>query len=103
MTMPGEEPTIGEVGRTLSSFVLDTRERFAQLRASIDVMVTRDLYEAHRTAMQEDIVQLREELRTERERKAADRRMVVAALISAGLSLVVAIVAAALLLALGIK
>ncbi|MGP4092921.1 hypothetical protein [Nonomuraea sp. KM90] len=81
----------------------DTQRRFSELNATIGILVTRDLYEAHRTALLEDIAQLREDLKTERERKAADRRMVVGALIAAGLSLIVAIVAAALLLALGLK
>ncbi|PZG53120.1 hypothetical protein C1I98_06065 [Spongiactinospora gelatinilytica] len=103
MTMPAEEPTIGEVARTLNRFVEDTQRRFSELSTTIHILVTRDLYEAHRSAMQEDIAQLRDELKAERDRKTADRRMVVAALISAGLSLIVAIVAAALLLALGIK
>ncbi|WP_326828980.1 hypothetical protein OIE13_28955 [Streptosporangium sp. NBC_01810] len=104
MTMPAGEATLGEVARTLDRFERSTNARLAEVAASISLMVTRDLYEAHRAAMLDDIAQLRSELKTERECKAADRRMVTAALISAALisaalSLVVAIVAAALLVA----
>jgi hypothetical protein len=101
--MPADEPTLGEVARTLNRFVEDTQRRFSELNATIGILVTRDLYEAHRTALLEDIAQLREELKTDRDRKAADRRMVVGSLIAAGLSLIVTIVAAALVLALGLK
>lgn len=97
--MPPDEPTLGEVARTLDRFVEDTQRRFAELNTTIGILVTRDLYEAHRAAMQEDIAQIREDLKTERDGKRADRRMVVSSLIAAGLSLIVA----ALLLALGLK
>lgn len=112
--MPADEPTLGEVARTLNRFVEDTQRRFSELNATIGILVTRDLYEAHRTAMQEDIRELQAELKaereeraadqkTERESRAADRRMVQGALIAAGLSLIVTVVAAALVLALGLK
>ena len=123
--MPADEPTLGEVARTLNRFVEDTQRRFAELTAdnqrryaelntTIGILVTRDLYEAHRTALLEDIAQLRDELKAEREgraadkktdqdSRAADRRMVQGALIAAGLSLAVTLIAAALVLALGLK
>lgn len=103
VTMPADEPTLGEVARTLGRFADDTRTRFAELNSTISLMVTRDLYEAHRAAMQDDIKDLQAELKAERERKSADRRMVVSSMVAAGLSLIVTIVAAALLLALGLK
>lgn len=112
--MPADEPTLGEVARTLNRFVEDTQRRFAELTAdnqrryaeltaTIGILVTRDLYEAHRTALLEDIAQLREELKTDRERKAAERRMVIGSIIAAILSIIVTVVAAALVLALGLK
>ncbi|WP_214322101.1 hypothetical protein [Nonomuraea sediminis] len=101
--MSAGEPTLGEVARTLERFERTTDARFGDLVTSISLMVTRDLYEAHRTEYRDDITQLREELKAEREhvreelkadrdRKASDRRMVVGALISAGLAVVVAII-----------
>ncbi len=112
--MPADEPTLGEVARTLARFADDTRSRFAELNTAIGLMVTRDLYEAHRAAMQEDIRELHAQLKAERDARAADekadrdsraadRRMIQGALIAAGLSLVVTVVAAALVLALGLK
>ena len=101
--MPADEPTLGEVARTLNRFVEDTQRRFAELNTTIGILVTRDLYEAHRTALLEDIAQLREELKGERDRKAADRRMILGAVIAAVLSLIVTIVGTALVLALGLK
>lgn len=123
MTMP-DEPTLGEVVRTLvrierdfgtrlDELQADTQRRFSELNTTIGIFVTRDLYEAHRTAMQEDLKELQAELKAEREaraderkteqdRRAADRRMIVGALIGAALSLIVTITGAALVLALGL-
>lgn len=100
--MPSE-PTLGEVARTLERLELEVSRRLDQLAAAMSQMVTRDLHEAHRAALQEDITELRGELRGERERRAADRRMIVGALLAAGLSLVVTIVGGALVIALGWK
>lgn len=106
MTVTGE-PTMGELARTLERMDhelnrrdVELNRRLAEVAATLSQMVARDLYEAHRTGMQEDINQLREELKTERDRKTADRRMVISAFLAAALSLVVAIVGAALLIAL---
>lgn len=105
--MPADEPTLGEVARTLERFERTTNARFADLQTAISLMVTRDLYEAHRTALLEDMGQLRDEIKAEREarladqkiaddRKAADRRMAVGAFLGAGLAIVVAVVTALL-------
>jgi len=74
--------------------------RLAELAQAVSQMVTRDLYEAHRSAMHDDIAELRGELRAERERRVADRRMVHSALLAAGLSLLVSIIGGALMAAL---
>ncbi|MFI6909868.1 hypothetical protein ACIBKY_52010 [Nonomuraea sp. NPDC050394] len=94
--MSAEDPTLGEVARTLERFERTTNDRFASLATSITLMITRDLYEAHRTALLEDMGQLREDLKQERDRRAADRRMVVSALLAAGLAIVVGILNVAL-------
>jgi Flp pilus assembly protein TadB len=101
--MPADEPTLGEVARTLERFERSTNSRLAELATSISLMVTRDLYEAHRAAMQDDITDIREQLKTEQERRVGDKRSINGAFISAGLSLLVAIVSAALLIAFGLK
>ncbi|MEU4578917.1 hypothetical protein [Nonomuraea sp. NPDC023979] len=112
--MSSDEPTLGEVARTLNRFVEDTQRRFSDLNTTIGIFVTRDLYEAHRAAMQEDIKELQAEMKaeqdrradekkTEQDRRSADRRMAHSALIGAALSLIVTVVAAALVLALGLK
>jgi len=110
VTMP-DEPTLGEVVRTLvrierdfgtrlDELQADTQRRFSELNTTIGIFVTRDLYEAHRSAMQDDIAELQGELRAERERRVADRRMVHSALLAAGLSLLVSIIGGALMAAL---
>lgn len=91
MTMPGDA-TIGEVARTLERFERTTNTRLSELATSLSLMVTRDLYDAHRAAMQDDINEVRAELKADRERKAADRRMVVSAFLAAALAVVVAVI-----------
>lgn len=94
--MPAGEPTLGEVARTLERFEKAANARFAELNAAISLMVTRDLYEAHRQAMERDISELWAELKGEREKRAADRRMVVGTLLTAVLAVVVGILNVAL-------
>ncbi|MBB5137564.1 C4-dicarboxylate-specific signal transduction histidine kinase [Thermocatellispora tengchongensis] len=105
--MPASEPSLGEITRTIERFEADTKARFAELSASMALMVTRDLYEVQRVAMVEDITELREALRAEQEshvaerraeadRRQADRRMVVSALLTAFLSIAAQIIQAAL-------
>lgn len=94
--MSTEEPTLGEVARTLERFERTTNDRFASLATAISLMITRDLYEAHRTALLEDLGQIRDELKREQDRRGADRRMVVSALIAAGLAVLVGILNVAL-------
>ncbi|MCC5580572.1 hypothetical protein IMZ11_33640 [Microtetraspora sp. AC03309] len=98
MTTTGE-PTLYELARTLERMDTELNRRLAEVAQTISQMVTRDLYEAHRAGLVEDIAQLREELKAERDKKTADRRMVVGALLAAGLSLIVTIVGAALVIA----
>src|SRR5690606_9739884 len=94
------EPTLGELARLIERMESEFSRRLAELAQAVSQMVTRDLYEAHRSAMQDDIAELRGELRAERERRVADRRMVHSALLAAGLSLLVSIIGGALMAAL---
>lgn len=87
-----DDATIGEVARTLDRFERTTNSRLTELATSLSLMVTRDLYEAHRAEMRDDISQLRDELKAERDRKVADRRMVVGSFLTASLAIVVAII-----------
>ncbi|MFI6813784.1 hypothetical protein ACIBG7_15290 [Nonomuraea sp. NPDC050328] len=64
-------------------------------------MVTRDLYEAHRTALLEDLSQIREEQKREKDGRAADRRMVLSALIAAALAFVIGILNVAVMNGIG--
>lgn len=93
------EPTLGEVARTLDRIESEFSRRFADLAQSVSLMITRDLYEAHRAAMQDDITDLRTQLTREADRRAADRRMVHGAFITASLSILVTVVGAALVIA----
>jgi len=93
------EPTLGELARLIERMESEFSRRLAELAQAVSRMVTRDLYEAHRNAMQDDIAELRGELRAERERRVADRRMVHSALLAAGLSLLVSIIGGALMAA----
>lgn len=106
MTTAGD-PTLGELARTLERMETEINRRLAEMATTLSQMVMRDLYEAHRAAMQEDIDQLRQELKgvreereRERERQAASRRMVVGAFLAAALSLLVTIISTALMVAL---
>jgi len=101
--MPAGEPTLAELGRTLERMDAELNRRLTEMAATLSQMVTRDLYEAHRTAMQDDINELRAQLQFDRDRRSAERRMVVGAAITAVFSLIVAVVAAALLVALKIN
>lgn len=101
------DPSLGELARTLERMETEINRRLADMATTLSQMVMRDLYEAHRAAMQEDIDQLRqglkdarEEREKERERQAVSRRMVVGAFLSAALSLLVTIIGTALLVAL---
>lgn len=101
-----EEPTLGEVVRTLQRFEAEVSRRLDDLADRFERTVAADVYEAHRQAMLADIAgaksevsELRDELAEEKKERRADRRMYIGSL----LSLVVAVVAAALIVALGLK
>ena len=106
MSQPMGEPTLGEVVRTLERFEQDVSRRLDELKAAFDRAVTADVYDAHRTAMNSridtalaEVAELRTELDAEKRERRADRRIIVAA----ALSLLVAVVGAALIAALGIQ
>jgi len=94
--MTPEQPSLGELARALERLESEVSRRLDQIYAQMSQMITRDLHDAHRAALHEAIAQLREDIRTERERRAADRRMVMSALLTATLSLVVAVLSAAM-------
>src|SRR5690606_9269666 len=85
--MTPEQPSLGELARALERLEAEVSRRLDQIYAQMSQMITRDLHDAHRAALHEAIAQLREDIRTERERRAADRRMVMSALLTATLSL----------------
>lgn len=93
-------PTLGELVRTLERMESELNRRLSEVAQALDNMVTRDLHEAHRTAILDDITEIRDQLKSERERRAADRRMVVGSILTAALSLLVGIVSAAITIAL---
>lgn len=108
--MSADEPTLGELARVLSRFEADMRRRLDELTERLDDMVTKDLYEAHRTAVLDriggvvgDVEQLRQELDKERAERRADRRVIVGSAMGAALSLVVTVISAALIVAFGLK
>jgi len=96
------EPTLGEVMRTLSRIEAEIGRRLADLAERLDQMVTRDAYEEYRAAVSARMQDLDEELRElqasladERRERRADRRMVWGAILGALGALVVAVIAAA--------
>lgn len=103
MEVPVQQPTLGELARTLERLEAEVSRRLDQICEQMSHMITRDLHNAHLAATQEAIAQIRDDLRTERERRAADRRMVTGALLTAALSLVVTVVGAALMIALRLQ
>ena len=107
--MSAEEPTLGEVVRTLARIERDLGTRLDGITSRLDRVITTELYEAHQVAVRQrfevveaDIAELRELRARDEERRAADRRMVIGAVIGAVLSLVVALVSAGLVVALGL-
>lgn len=112
VTMP-DEPTLGEVVRTLARIERDLGTRLDQITARLDRVITVELYEAHQAAVdrriteaETEIADMKKQREIERQRdddrQAANRRMIVGALIGAALSLIVTITGAALVLALGL-
>lgn len=115
------EPTLGEVIRTLERIEQEFTRRLNELTDALGRVVTVDVYDAHRSATndridnirgeinavrneaREEINELRSELGRERTERRADRRMVVGTAMAAALSLIVTIVGAVLLAALGLK
>jgi len=105
-----DEPTLGEVVRTLARIERDLGTRLDGITARLDRVITVELYEAHQKATEQrfgaveaEVAELKEQRQRDDERRAADRRMVVGAVIAAVLSLIVTIVGAALVLAFGLK
>ncbi|MGP4095487.1 hypothetical protein [Nonomuraea sp. KM90] len=105
--MTADEPTLGEVVRSLARIERDLGTRFDGITARLDRVITVELYEAHQKAVEQRFVaveseatDLKEQRLRDDEKRTADRRMVVGALITAKLS--PTIIAAALLLALGL-
>jgi hypothetical protein len=77
--------TLGEVARALA----DLRDEIRALRGE---HVRRDLYEAHRAAMEAEVARLRQVVEGDRLDRAALRRSVVLAVSGAALSLLVQLV-----------
>ncbi|MER7063904.1 hypothetical protein [Streptomyces albidoflavus] len=108
--MTADEPTLGEVVRTLTRIERDLSVRLDGITARLDRVITVELYEAHQAAVSQRIEaaegavkELQEQRRRDEERRAADRRMVIGAVIGAVLSLIVALASAGLLVAFGLQ
>ena len=104
--MPMNEPTLGEVARTLVRIETDIGRRLDDIVGRLDRFVAVEVYEAHRAALGDDLDDLAAELdelhqqrRDDIERRAADRRILTGAVTAAVLSLVVSV----LISVLGIK
>ena len=106
MTQPMPEPTLGEVARTLDRFEKEVVRRFDEINAHMQRVVITEVYDAHRAALgariddaEREVAEVRTELDTERRERRADRRVYIGAL----LSLLAAVVAAGVAVALGWK
>lgn len=109
------DPSYSHLGELLTLIREEMRRGFADIKAELSDRVSVDVYEADKRLADErnsrlgaevaelraDIDRAEERVDDERtradERRAADRRMIVSALLGAGLALVVAIASAALL------
>lgn len=117
MTVPMREPTLGEVALALERFEREVVRRFDEIGAHLRQTVLTEVYEAQRQAMvaqisearteidqarteaRRELADLRDELDAERRERRADRRIYISAL----LSLLVLIIGAGLVAALGWK
>lgn len=104
------EPTLGEVVRTLERIETDVARRLDELGDRLDRVITLDLYDPHRaaladriTALASDVEELRHDKAVAEERRLADRRVIVAAAVAAALSLLVSVLGAVVITALGIN
>lgn len=105
-----DEPTLGEVVRTLARIERDLGTRLDGITAQLNRVITIELYEAHQAAatqrfesVEGDVKELKDQRRLDDDRRAADRRMVIGAVISAVLAVIVALASAALLIAFGLQ
>lgn len=94
MTMPSNEPTLGEIGRNL----YDMREDLRALRGEL---VHKDVYYAERRTLEDSIRSVETQLAVTREDRKTLHRMVIGALLAAGLSILVNLIGPAIQAGLG--
>ncbi|MFG1997866.1 hypothetical protein ACGFNU_01810 [Spirillospora sp. NPDC048911] len=77
-----DDPSLGELARTLARVESFMRERFAELGNRLDRMVTAELYAATQQtvqqqmdALREDVEELKAARRRDEDRRSADRRL----------------------------
>lgn len=97
--MAGDDITNAELARRLDAMRHDNHEDFAELNRRMDSYVLREVYladqrltEARMQAIERDVIAVRQMITTAEDRRIADRRLVVGAVISAVLALIVQLV-----------
>ncbi|MGW3608930.1 hypothetical protein ACWD6N_03425 [Micromonospora sp. NPDC005163] len=97
--MAGDDITNAELGRQIAAMRHDIQEDLAEIRRRQDAYVLREVYaadqrltEARMLTMERSIAELGATIKAADERRTADRRLVVGAVISAVLALVVQLV-----------
>lgn len=93
------------IGREIKQFRADMKEDLGEIRADLSHLVSREVHDAHLGRVNDRVTNVEKSVErlvgaleadkaTTAERRAADRRMVIGALIAAGLSIVVDVVSA---------
>lgn len=77
-----DEPSLGEIGRSLERLRHDLVEDITGIRQDIGRLVHLDVYTAHRLADQERMARLEQQAQQDQERRASDRRLIFASLIA---------------------
>ncbi|KAB2344893.1 hypothetical protein [Actinomadura rudentiformis] len=108
MTLP--EPTLAELARTLGRIEAEIGRRLDDISSRLGRVISIEVYNAHRAATSErlddlaaEIADLHQQRRADDERRAADRRIITGAITTAVLSLIVSLLGATIIAALGVK
>lgn len=90
--MPGEDITNAELGRQIAAMRQDIHNDLAEINRRMDSFVLREVYAADQRRQEDRMTALEQSIQRADDRRAADRRLVIGAVVSAVLALVVQLV-----------